>query len=656
MRLLLLFALAVSSAYSAITVQTSTLGNLFLVGETVSIPITGGPVTWQCKSYFGAVVATGNSTTVIEPGVTEPGYYDIWNGATLITSFGIIAPFSAPADSKLGVHTHFAQGNDPAVMPLLARAGIRQLRDEQYWANIENPRGTYNYPVKFTDYMAKATTNGVTPVICLTWGHNLYDFVNGSYFTAPYTDDGRLGYANYALNVVNKYPQVKEVEVWNEYNAGTFITGPATANKPLYYKLMLQKVYETIKPTHPNVQVVAGATVPVAHGYLQKLFAQGAMPFLDAVSVHYPNYIEIEIDDLRKIIKAANGGLEKPIWVTEFSTFAFNTADQYAKASYVAQAAVRMLSARVDRMYYYLLMDDGNFPYMGLVGSASLTYGKFRPHPSLIVYANVIRQISGATYQSRFATSPSVYALRFQRGADQLLALWSTRPVRVAISTGSDLQMTDMMGGTSTITPVDGKVSMALNKDVRYIVGPITDVTETANNLLADSVADYSNTAGANGWSYGWASLASTAAWNPALFQPMGWAIWGGDNYRWIKPGAQYPFAYGHQMHPSSYWAIRRWTSSYAGPVLLTGDFSRGPNGDGTGIRIFVDGTEVFTAHVAPNQAKTAYSIPVTLVVGSKVDYTINQVGASDYDATNLTSQIINRTPAAPENLAIVSP
>ena len=49
---------------------------------------------------------------------------------------------------------------------------------------------------------------------------------------------------------------------------------------------MLRKVHETIKPQYPDVKIVAGATVPIAHGFFKGIFEQGAMPYLDAVSVH----------------------------------------------------------------------------------------------------------------------------------------------------------------------------------------------------------------------------------------------------------------------------------------------------------------------------------------------------------------------------------
>lgn len=649
-----LIILLAADARAAITVTPSTLGNLFLTTETVSIPVTSsGPITWTVTNYWGAVVATGSGSPIV-PGINVPGYYavEIIDGATVLkTSFGIVAPATIGPNSRFGTTTHFAQFHDQSVIPLLARAGIKHIRDDQYWAHIENPKGTFNYPAKFTNYMAAASTNGIAPLSTLLWSNKFYDYEFGD-FTAPHSDAGRAGYANYALNVLNKYPQLKEAEVWNEYNAGSFIKGPATANKPLYYKLMLQKVHETIKPSHPNVRLVAGSTVPVAHGFLKNLFAQGAMPYLDAVSVHYPgSAVEVDIEGVRDLIKAANGGQEKPIWVTEFSAGSRNEAAPDVTASYTAQTAVRMLVAGVERIYYYLEIDDGSFPLWGLFGGSPDARGKFRPHPSGIAYANVIRQLDGAVYQSRYGTSPSIYAFKFLKGTQLVSVLWSNRPAWVKLTTTSDIVVTDQMGGTRTVS---GTVFLELTKDIQYAVGPVTSVVEINNDLLADSVSGYSKTAGVNGWSYGWAALTSAAPWNPASFQPMAWAIWGSDNYRWIKPGTSYPFASGAQMHPSGNWAIRRWVSNYAGPATLEGELSRGASGDGVGIRIFVDGLEAYNQILAPGQ-KISYSVPVTLAAGSKIDFTVNCRAESSFDATGFTSRIIKPLPpSAPQNLRMV--
>ncbi len=644
---IVLFTVAsIVSGFSAITVQPSTLGNLFLTTELVSIPVTAsGQITWTITDYWGKVMDSGNINPIKPRLRLKPGYYDVTiqdSTSALKTSFGVVQAAIVSEGSPFGVHTHFAQSHDQSVIPLLAKVGLRHIRDEQYWGTVEKTKGVYVYPTQFTNYMASATANGIRPFVPLTFGNPFYDYEAGKY-TAPHTDAGRAGYANYALSVLSKYPQIAEVEVWNEYNAGTFALGPVTTNKPLYYKLMLQTLYGQVKPLYPAVRLVAGATVPVAHGFFRDLFAQGAMPFIDAISVHYPRFIAVELDGLRDLIKSANGGFDKPIWVTEFSAGPANEAEQYPAASTLAQDAVLMLSQGVERMYYYLVMDDGNFPLRGLVRGPTDKRGKFAPHPVLIAYATAIRQLHNAVYQERYPTHPSIFAFKFLQGSKLMTVLWSDRPAVVALTATSNIRVTNMMGGSSDFSP--GRVLINTSRDVQYVLGSVAALEVVENDCLADSISGYSKTAGVNGWSYGYAQLSYNAVYSVSKFLPMEWRIWGGDNYRWIRPGANTPFATGAQVHPAdNLWAIRRWVSDYAGPAILEGQIVRGANGDGVGVRMFVDGAEVFNQRVMPSQTLN-YRVPVTLQVGSRVDVTVNRWGDSNYDATRINTRIIKGTP-----------
>ena len=170
--------------------------------------------------------------------------------------------------------------------------------------------------------------------------------------------------------------------------------------------------------------------------------------------------VAVGISELRELIKTYNNGVEKPIWATEFGLVGIQSdAERYYSATYLAQIAILMLSQNVERMYYYVNMDDGNFPYLGLFSSGDDPLGAFRPHPPLIAYATLIRQLSGATYQDRFNTSKSTYAFRFQRGSEQVIALWANYyPVVVSLATNSNVVVTNIMGGTETKSPVSGEV------------------------------------------------------------------------------------------------------------------------------------------------------------------------------------------------------
>lgn len=455
------------SASGALTLGQDKLGNIFFTTEAVTIPISnasGTSVRWTAMDYFGATVGEGQlaltgGAGVIEPKLGRQGWFELrlteMNGSTVLsrmeTTFAVLTPIfvSAPGNSPFGAQTHFAQFTPMAVMSLLARAGIAHLRDEHYWGSIEragtNPK--YVYPPNFTNFMSAAATEGIAPMLTLNWANPLYDFENGE-FTPPYTATGLAGYADYANELFNHYPsQLEYVEVWNEFNGGSFVAFPKGATTPGqdYYKRMIKAVYDRVKGggNHPDAKIVAGATVPVAHGFLRNLFEvtpetgePSVMPFLDVVSVHpyrgFAEGVDLEISELRRLIRNYNGGVAKPIWASEFSLNVDEAAEQKAGAAYLAKMVTLMRTAGVERMYYYPMQDDEGFPYRGLVRAGGLVGGSYLPNPSYVAYANSIRQLDGWTAAGRVAgTANSTYVHKFTRSGSPILhVLWA--PVSMA--------------------------------------------------------------------------------------------------------------------------------------------------------------------------------------------------------------------------------
>lgn len=648
-------------ARATITLSQARLGNVFLTTESVQIPLTcdGDEVAWTVKDFFGATVKQGsvtpvNSSASVVPALGRVGYFELLltekkDGSVLSTketTLAVLTPFDAStlsATAPWGAQTHYAQYLSTQPLALLARAGIKHFRDDHYWAALESTRGVYTYPAPYTRFMQDAANAGLQPLLTLGWGNSLYD---GGGCIVPYTESGREGFANYARSLVTQYgSQLKALEVWNEFNGGTYVDGPAKDNKPYYYTLLLKKVYETVKPVRPDVKIVAGATVPIAHGFLQNLFIQGAMPYLDVVSVHpYRGFaagVDVELAELRELIKSYNNGVEKPIWASEFSLAIETKEQQYEGAAYLAQMIPLMLSQKVERMYYYLSTDDTVFPMRGLLATHDDPKGKHTPHPTFVAYATAIRQLTNARFEWRVAnTSPSTYALKFLKGSAKLYPMWATQPVTVKIGATSNLTVTDLMGNARTITPVNGFVTLELDKHVQYISGDIKSFAEVNTTLFADSTAGYSKTQGLYGWFYGSATVPLGGTYSPALFLPMTWKMWNGDNYRWVG-GSLNNFITVGQVHPTNAWAVRRWVSDKAGTVTLTGEASRvDGRGNGVYVRIFVDGREVYTRFLAPTEEIT-YEVPnVTITQGTIIDFVVDANGSYSYDSTRLTGLV----------------
>jgi hypothetical protein len=220
----------------------------------------------------------------------------------------------------------------------------------------------------------------VAPLIALTFENKHYD--GGQ---TPHTDVGLQAYARYGAEVVRRFSeQIDAVEIWNEYN-GSFAKGPVTANRAENYGRMLRAAYPELKRTKPSLQIAGGATAGVPLPYLEKLFATGALEFMDAVSVHpyrydeTPEGIETVIARLDELIRRYNGGKPKPIWVTEIGWLTKKagapgelTITEEDQANFLVRSSALLLSAGVERIVWYLMRDYAEFSSMGLVGGEKI--------------------------------------------------------------------------------------------------------------------------------------------------------------------------------------------------------------------------------------------------------------------------------------------
>ena len=671
-------------ANESLVVEQARLGNVFLSNEVVQIPVRGTAdrINWRIEDFFGREVAEGTTAlahgyAVIEPDVGRKGYFEVrleatdGDGpiATAETAFAVIAPPRdvRPEETPFGVMTHFAQGWDRDIIPLIAKAGIRHIRDEQDWDTVEPEPGRFAFPQAYTAYMAEARSHGIEPLIVMSFANDHYD--DG---LTPYTDAGREGYARYGEAILDQYgDQLRALEIWNEYN-GSFASGPATEDRPLHYAKMLEQAYRQIKSVRPDVEVLGGAAVLIPLPYLREVFRLGGLEHMDAVVVHpyrgSPEGVERDLAALKELIQRYSGGVRKPIWVTEFGRHDNSPGGRRRSASYLVRFATLMLSEDVERMYWYLMRDYSNFESMGLVRDQDSPFGRYAPAPAYVAYANLIDQLSGAKYIGREATDPRTHVHVFDRNGNEIRVSWSTAPTaRVAFETGSPVTVVDIVGEERTVPPADGVVSLVLTEDPVFVKGPVLKVRERRReSILAWSEHDFGDVQGAGGWYYGHYDgdgegqgdgIAPAGAYTDDDFELLlsienAWKRHWGDQQLGpieISVGGAHPSAAGGR----AVWAVRRWVSEVAGTVQIGGTIGSSAKGDGTRAVILVDGAEVFSAEVGgPDGQRTLeYAIAPVVKRGSVVDFAVTPGPGTnvDFDATGFTALITLPIAAASE-------
>ncbi|WP_427885539.1 sugar-binding protein [Kribbella sp. GL6] len=471
------------------------LGSIFPVTTAAFSVDTSAPeITWRIQDVWGNQIASRTVTPESGEPVTIPaaeyGYYDLTvtaGDATLDTPFAALPPLdpARATPEQFGFSTHFGRwGTDP--IDLMAFSGARQARDGVGWATVEKAAGTYTIPAAADAWMQKLHDNNI-PVLTIPFGDNpVYD--GGK---TPYTDAGIAAFAAYAVELVNHWgPQLGGVEVWNEYNIPQFSTGPGATDVHNYEKI-LEATYAAVKAVRPDLPVLGPATSGVPMTWLEDLFKLGALNHLDVVSVHPYRYmsppegLDDQMQQLDALVKQYNGGVSKPIWISEIGwpTDTQHHVSERAQAEDFVRACVLAVSVGVERFFWYDLVNDGldrtyNENNYGVLRAVNDPLGEYTPKPAYVAFGVMNRQLAGTTYDRRETAVPAgVRSYVFRDAAAETRVMWSTTGRQdVTLTTAGAVQITDMMGRSRSYQPDESRVFVSLGGDPVFVSGTISAV------------------------------------------------------------------------------------------------------------------------------------------------------------------------------------
>jgi hypothetical protein len=158
------------------------------------------------------------------------------------------------------------------------------------------------------------------------------------------------------------------------------------------------------------------------------------------------------------------------------------------------------------------------------------------------------------------------------------------------------------------------------------------------SKLVADSVAEFSDTQGQNGWFYGrYTAVGDADSFSEITPYNAVDDLWRGTE------AFQTPLLGALVAHPgadSGDWAVRRWVSTVAGTVEFDGLLHKTPGtgigGDGVVGHILVDGVEVYSQFVDGGDAVgVGYSFSEAVAVGSTVDIALSWFSTPFFDSAD---------------------
>ncbi|GBG06267.1 hypothetical protein PAT3040_00784 [Paenibacillus agaridevorans] len=508
-----------TSEFPELSVQQTQLGNIFLDNEPVTLQVAtqGSTVHWSVYDHLEQEVLEGSESVhdhLLD--LTIPlqsyGYYTVTiqaekDGLPIAETEVSLARLSAEdptlaEDSPFGISTHLAwvkEGWSTELSKLIRRAGAKNFRDEITWESLEYEKGKYRKPANRDAFMKRTLEDDLKPFIILNYTNPFYD-----QNSTPYTNEGREGYANYGVALLDLYGnQIESIEVYNEFNGSFGSRGNGIAgSRPDSYYEMLKTTYEKIKAVRPDVTVVGMATAGTPLDWIEEVFKLGGLNYMDVVSIHPyqsqrpPDGMIQAVRSTQELMRKYNNGQEKPIWYTEIGwpTKASIGIPENMQANYVVRTYVQALGEGVEKVFWYDLMNDGMQEdyyehHLGMLRNREDERGAFTPKPSYASYSVMTRELVQATFVEQEYAGTDIFSYKFNKSGEELRVVWSNEPLQTAIETDDPIQITDMMGNTETYSPYQGKVFLTLSGEAHYIKGAIKGIAKSSMfSIFGESV------------------------------------------------------------------------------------------------------------------------------------------------------------------------
>lgn len=510
---------------------------------------------------------------------------------------------------QLGVQTHFSQGWSTTLLDKAKALGITEIRDSQPWGSVETTPDVYSFPTAYTNYMAKADAIGIGTLLTFASTNTLFD--SG---LTPYTPEGRQAYADYIVAVLDRYgPIVQEVEIWNEFNGDSFVSGPVTTDRAHHYTELLKVVYTTVKAAHPDIVILGGAAHSVSTGYLEDLFELGALQYMDAVAIHpyrgTAEHVDDEIAHLNEVMARYGGA--KPIFATEFGG---EFADPADAPDYLIKMVTMMSSVHVAESFWYALQDQAWFNNMGLFDKT----GAAKPAAAAFSFAeNSLLPLGDAVQVETGDDRTLIY-----RFGEDTYVMWGAAR---EISFSGSAVFRDALGAVIDAPTHLDMSPVIVSGDFDYALG--------ASPVIADSMLEY----GEGAWDY----FARTPDGVLRELGPVDWdwtSYIGSNLYKPLRINADSLQPGGTGSSPIQ--AVSRFTAIDARKVEVVGSWSKAAEGDGVDLHVLLNGKEIFSQLVTG--AFELSGLYVDLQVGDILDFALGPNQSSAGDATRYLIQILS--------------
>jgi len=401
----------------------------------------------------------------------------------LLASRGVCTAvdFNPVIPGGIGVNIHFLSPK-PGEMEMLAASGVRWVRMDFIWDEIEKAPSQYD----FSDYdnlVRTLESYKLSPYFIFDYTNKFYD--NGM---SPYTEEGRQAFAQWAAASVEHF-RGRGI-IWEMYNEPNFRFWRPKPNVKDYIVLALE-VGEAIRNVAPDEVYIGPAAALIDLHFLEACFKAGLLNYWSAVSVHPyrqrdPESVTEEFRQLRQLIAAyAAKGKQIPIIAGEWGyscTWNWKGMDEVKQGKLLPREFLNNLANGVPVTIWYDWHDDSADPkdpesHFGIVRFPYEpdSHSVFRPKPAYLALQTLTRVLGGYQFSRRLpAGGPDDYVLLFTKDRDARLVAWTTSSTKHEVTIPASRErfsIADHLG--QSLKPVrahKGKLGITLTDAPQYLI------------------------------------------------------------------------------------------------------------------------------------------------------------------------------------------
>ncbi|MBO5008307.1 MAG: hypothetical protein J6D26_05690 [Clostridia bacterium] len=532
-----------------------------VVFEITAELINSTPITYKAYASVDYAEEYLLGTMTVTPGITRKQSYDftgIENGEhniVITVKDGENTVYTSAKDlvvmngyekqfmdefSEFGINWSGSKNvSDDLYMDLFDFAGFTAVRKDTYWSYVEKTKGTFDWSF-IANWADEMLAKDVSWNAILDYGNgSVYPMwqsyvgktlpVNADVRMAPHTQEGIRGYANYGIEVLNRFPKISNLEIWNEPNIGFWQSDYTTvteAREDMNYEYpdLLKATTATIRSNFKN-KSIGGMAFAYQSSYdeLGDYLDFGLYPYMSDLTYHfYTTHLDIDDDnayenrlDAMEAQVIARGGW-KPMYVTE-SGWHTGTASTTREETDIAENLPKLYTIcdqKGHKFFAFALNDRGTDPADKEQNWGMLRYDA-TPKKHYVSVAERNRQLNGAIYVGELnLKNDRIRAFVYlKQGKPVVMAWWDEwflEDSHTLTLNGEQFSVTDLNGNlvssnTSTVTLTKNPVylnglshkyiAMAAKEDVVYDRSLFED---TYQSMLPADILAQAETAFAN--------------------------------------------------------------------------------------------------------------------------------------------------------------